>query len=152
MHNRTPSCAAVAAVLASSISTSIAQLAAIAPTVNRCFLIVSPHKKLCPEGSIQHTVFIDFSKGGSLMEKRRLISRTGKTNILSKVPLVELAGQNRVLIENHLGVLAYSLEEIQVKVCYGSVRVIGSELRLMEMNKEQLVISGRIDALQLFGR
>ena len=86
------------------------------------------------------------------MEKRQLLSRTGKTNILSKVPLVELAGQNRVLIENHLGVLAYSLEEIQVMVCYGSVRVIGSELRLMEMNKEQLVISGRIDALQLFGR
>lgn len=86
------------------------------------------------------------------MEKRQILSRTGKTNILSKVPLVELAGQNRVLIENHLGVLAYSLEEIQIKVCYGSVCIIGSDLRLLEMNREQLVICGKIDALQLFGR
>lgn len=86
------------------------------------------------------------------MEKPQLLTRIGRSDVLSKVPLVELAGQNRVLIENHLGVLGYSLEEIKIKVCYGSVCVTGSNLRLMQLSKEQLVICGKIDALQLFGR
>ena len=86
------------------------------------------------------------------MEKPQLRNRIGKPVVLSKVPLVELAGQNRVLIENHLGVLAYSLEEIQIKVSYGCISVTGSDLRLMQMHKEQLVICGKIDSLHLFGR
>ena len=86
------------------------------------------------------------------MEKPQLLTRIGKADVLSKLPIVELAGQNRVLIENHQGVLAYSLEEIQIKVCYGSVCITGSNLHLMQLSKEQLVICGKIDALQLFGR
>lgn len=74
-----------------------------------------------------------------------------KTGLLSKVPLVELAGRNRVLIENHMGVLAYSLEEIQVKVAYGKLVVTGQNLQLLQLNAEQLVISGNIDALHPIG-
>lgn len=65
---------------------------------------------------------------------------------------MEIAGQNRVLIENHQGVLGYSMEEIQIKVCYGCVVVSGTNLQLMQMSKAQLVICGRIDGLQLIGR
>lgn len=86
------------------------------------------------------------------MEKSQLHSRAGTTNILAKVPLVEISGQNRVLIENHQGVLAYSLDEIQIKVCYGCIAVTGRNLHLIQMSKEQLVICGVIDALQLLRR
>lgn len=86
------------------------------------------------------------------MEKTKLLSRIGKSDILSNLPIVELAGQSRVLIENHQGVLGYSLEEIRVKVSYGCICVTGRNLRLMQMSKEQLVICGRVDGLQLFGR
>ncbi len=75
-----------------------------------------------------------------------------KADVLSNTPLVELAGQNRVLIENHLGVLAYSLEEIQVKVKYGKLSVTGDNLRLLQLSREQLVITGRIDGIQLCRR
>ena len=75
-----------------------------------------------------------------------------KTELLSKVPLVELAGQNRILIENHLGVLAYSLEQVQIKVSYGQISVKGSNLQLKQLNQEQLVITGQIAVLQIEGR
>lgn len=71
--------------------------------------------------------------------------------LLSKVPLVELTGRNRVLIENHTGVLAYSLEEIQIRVSYGKLVVKGQRLQLLQMNSDKLVITGLIDGLAPIG-
>lgn len=86
------------------------------------------------------------------MEKIQHLRRQGKGNILSMLPIVELVGQSRLLIENHQGVLSYSLNKIQIKVSYGCVSVTGEKLQLMEMSRVKLVICGRIDGLQLLGR
>lgn len=64
-------------------------------------------------------------------------------------PLVELAGDRRVLIEHHKGVVQYCREKICVRVCYGMVCVCGAGLELSRMTGEQLVISGRIDQIML---
>lgn len=64
-------------------------------------------------------------------------------------PIAEIAGDRRVLIENHLGVTAYGTERIAVKVRFGFLCVTGCQLELMHMSKEQLVICGRIDAVTL---
>ena len=68
---------------------------------------------------------------------------------LPGMPIVEIAGECRVLIERHGGVTEYSRERISVKVRYGTVTVCGCGLELTRMTKEQLVISGRIDGVQL---
>lgn len=68
---------------------------------------------------------------------------------LPGVPVVELAGERRVLIERHGGVTEYSPERICVKVCYGQVCVCGCGLELTCMTRNQLMISGRIDGIQL---
>ena len=86
------------------------------------------------------------------MERPNIISRIGSTQVFSKAPLLELTGENRILIENHQGVLAYSLNEIQVKVIYGKLTVSGNCLMIMEMNKEQLVIAGQINEIQICRR
>lgn len=65
------------------------------------------------------------------------------------VPVVELAGNRRVLIERHGGVTEYNPERICVKVSYGQVCICGCGLELTCMTKEQLVISGCIDCVQL---
>ena len=67
------------------------------------------------------------------------------------IPIAELCGRNRVLIENHMGVLSYGIHEIRIKVNFGSLQVTGSDLKLMELCKEQLVIIGQIDALMVIG-
>lgn len=64
-------------------------------------------------------------------------------------PIVEIAGDRRVLIENHFGVMGYSTERILVKVKYGCVCVCGCGLELLRMTREQLVIRGRIDSVTL---
>lgn len=71
---------------------------------------------------------------------------------LPQQPIIELAGDRRVLIEDHCGVKAYSREKIMVKVQYGYVCVCGCGLELRRMTREQLVIRGRIDCITLHRR
>lgn len=65
------------------------------------------------------------------------------------IPLVELAGDRRVLIENHFGVREYSRERIGVKVKFGLVVVCGRELELSRMTRQQLVIRGTVETVTL---
>ena len=66
--------------------------------------------------------------------------------------LVEIAGEHRVLIENHCGVSEYCTNLIRVKVKFGHVCVNGVGLTLARMTKGQLVIVGRIESVQLLRR
>ena len=68
---------------------------------------------------------------------------------LPGVPVVELEGDRRVLIERHTGVTEYSGCRICVRVSYGTVAVLGCNLELIRMTKEQVVIAGRIDCVEL---
>lgn len=67
---------------------------------------------------------------------------------LPGVPVVEISGENRVLIERHNGVSEYSRDRISVKVKFGLVCVCGSELCLAKMTQEKLIISGEIHCVQ----
>lgn len=71
------------------------------------------------------------------------------TEPLPGLPLVELVGEHRVLVENHCGVIGYGCNEIRVKVSYGQLCICGSDLRLACMTKHQLVITGQIDTVNL---
>lgn len=86
------------------------------------------------------------------MERPNILVQMEKMKMATKLPLVELTGYDRVLIENHLGVLAYSLQEIRIKVSYGTLSVVGCELQILQLSREQLVIKGKIDTIELFRR
>ena len=68
---------------------------------------------------------------------------------LPGVPLVEIAGDGRVLIENHRGVVLYDTCMIRVRVKYGQIHICGSELRIAQMTRHQIVIVGRVDSVAL---
>lgn len=72
---------------------------------------------------------------------------TGET--LPGMTIAELAGDRRVLIEGHRGVTEYCRERVTVKVGYGWLCISGCGLELRQMSKQQLVVSGRIDGIQL---
>lgn len=63
--------------------------------------------------------------------------------------VVELLGDNRVLIENHRRIIEYELERICIGVGYGMVCIVGSNLRLRHVTSRKLLITGRIDRLEL---
>ena len=71
---------------------------------------------------------------------------------LPGLPVVELWGQQRVLMENYRGIVSYSPEEILVRVSYGQVKLSGSAMELTLMTGEQLIISGKIHTVTLIGR
>ena len=68
---------------------------------------------------------------------------------LPGVPIVELCDDKRVLIENHKGVIGYGSDEICVAVSYGKIIVCGSALKICFMSKQQLIIVGQIDGIQI---
>lgn len=86
------------------------------------------------------------------MQRPNILVQMEKMKMATKLPLVELTGYDRVLVENHLGVLAYSLQEIRIKVSYGTLSVAGCELQILQLSREQLVIKGKIDTIELFRR
>lgn len=83
----------------------------------------------------------------------RLADRTDlQGEALPGQPLLELYGDRRVLIEYHRGVTEYGRERIQIRVCYGTLCICGSCLELARMTSDQLVITGKIDSVNLVRR
>ena len=66
--------------------------------------------------------------------------------------LVELVGQQRLVVEHHRGIACYGEEEIVVKASFGLVCISGKGMRLCCMSREQLCIRGKIDQVKLAGR
>lgn len=85
--------------------------------------------------------------GQRLQQLAETINKTN--NALPGVPIVELAGDRRVLIENHKGVIEYGSEQISVKVKYGSLCICGRNMELARMTGDQLVITGIIESVTI---
>ena len=80
----------------------------------------------------------------SLALPSRLYSET-----LPGEPLIEIVGSRRVLIEHHKGVTAYSCDEIRICVSYGQICICGTNLELICMTKDQLIVTGVINNILL---
>ena len=86
--------------------------------------------------------------------KHNLISHIMEQNVLQQIsvsghPIVEISGDHRVLIENHLGVAAYGNDRILVNVKFGILSICGCKLEIMHMTKDQLVIHGIIGSVEI---
>ena len=68
-----------------------------------------------------------------------------------QMPLVEICARKRILLENHHGILRYDVDKIVVKVCFGSVVIQGSKLKIAMISREKLVIAGVIDSVCFVG-
>lgn len=81
--------------------------------------------------------------------QRLAVSADLEDEPLPGLPLVEIAGDQRVLVENHFGVMEYSDSAVGIKVKFGKVLVCGSKLRLSRMTKGQLIISGCVECVRI---
>ena len=64
---------------------------------------------------------------------------------ITREPILELCGNNRVLIENHCGVIEYGPQQIRVKIRLRDFTVRGTGLFLCRMCEDKLLIRGRIE-------
>lgn len=67
--------------------------------------------------------------------------------VLPAQTLVEIFGTQRVVIENHKGVVQYDNCQICVKKQKGFITVSGKRLNIARMSREQLVIVGCIESV-----
>ena len=72
--------------------------------------------------------------------------------ILPGETVVEVIGQGRVLVEGHEGVLEYRDTGICIKVTFGILEIIGCNLKLSEMTRNKLTISGEVSCVNFVQR
>ena len=65
--------------------------------------------------------------------------------------LAEVYGRDRLLVEQHRGIVSYGTECIRIAATFGELVVEGTQLRLCCMSRSQLGIRGRILCLRLEG-
>lgn len=81
---------------------------------------------------------------------RRILNST--EDLLQHLPLIEIAGTHRVLIENYYSVTAYTNNEISVRVKYGDIKICGERLCIVKISSHQMVINGIIRQVLLCKR
>ena len=62
---------------------------------------------------------------------------------------VTTVGDRRALVENHLGLLAYGPDQVRVRCRRGAASVKGEGLALREVRRDALIVTGRIDSVEL---
>lgn len=86
------------------------------------------------------------------MEKRSLKQVLGAGGSLESgvgMPLIEVVGDRRILVERHKGVLGYDDKKVCVRLSFGMLQICGCGLKIVHMTKVQLVICGQIQAVIL---
>lgn len=67
---------------------------------------------------------------------------------VSGVMKVTMTGQRQVMVEHHKGLLSYSDSVVEIAGSRGRLRITGSALSLGGMDRESVVITGRIQAVE----
>lgn len=86
-------------------------------------------------------------KDGLLARASRVLDLPG--DVVAGMPRVELIGDGELRMEAHKGILAYGPEEIHISGGKLIIMVKGSGLELRAMNPTELLITGRITAVEL---
>ena len=66
--------------------------------------------------------------------------------ILDK-PRITILGFNEMVIENYKNILEYDEVFIKINTHIGAINIKGFDLKLMQMNQEDIMITGKIESL-----
>lgn len=89
-----------------------------------------------------------------MMRKAALLERAVKqldipAESISGAPRITVSGNSRVLVEGHRGLLEYSAERVAAAGAGCRILIKGEGLGLEIMNGRELVVSGKIWAVEL---
>jgi sporulation protein YqfC len=68
-------------------------------------------------------------------------------DVLLDIPRIIVDGNTRLTIENHGGIMEYSMEQVRVRVRNGEVTIKGSKLVIVAIFQEGMEIEGRISGI-----
>lgn len=64
------------------------------------------------------------------------------------LPRLRLVGDLQLLVENHLGVRSFHEDEAVVGTKIGDLQIFGQDLRVGAVDRDAIVITGRIEGLR----
>ncbi|MDD3243619.1 MAG: YabP/YqfC family sporulation protein [Eubacteriales bacterium] len=68
------------------------------------------------------------------------------------LPSLQWTGQDRLVVQNHRGIVDYTPQSIVIDTRQGQYRVGGEGLYLEMLSREMLVLRGEISAISLYRR
>ena len=83
------------------------------------------------------------------MSKKRTPTQLSWAVNASRALRVTTIGGARALVENHRGLVSYAPDCVRVRCRRGDACVLGRELALREVRRDALIVTGRIDAVEL---
>lgn len=90
------------------------------------------------------------------MRKRRLEAVKEKISelfelpkdIILDLPKVSMIGKNQMYIENHRGIIEYTMQRIRINSTLGVIRISGREMKIRNIGKEEIIIIGEITVIE----
>ncbi len=67
--------------------------------------------------------------------------------VITNKPKITILGFQELVIENYKNILEYEEVFIKVNTHIGAININGFNLKLIQMNQEDLMITGKIDSL-----
>jgi sporulation protein YqfC len=65
--------------------------------------------------------------------------------VVSEEPKITITGFDEIIIENFIGILEYEEFFVRIKTHIGNVAINGFNLRLTQMNEEDILVKGKIE-------
>lgn len=65
------------------------------------------------------------------------------------IPILKVTGKNDIYIENHRGIIEYSSEILRINSEIGIIKIIGKNLYIKEINKEEIFIVGEVSIIEI---
>ncbi len=67
--------------------------------------------------------------------------------VISNIPKITMTGFNEILIENFKGILEYEDFFVRIGTYIGNVNINGFNLKLNQMNEEDILVTGKIESV-----
>ena len=88
------------------------------------------------------------------LNKRKKISKIDKLldipeELSTDIPKITIKGFNELLIENYNSILEYQDFYIRINTSIGIININGYEMDLSEMTTDDLMVSGRIESVDI---
>ena len=92
-------------------------------------------------------------KGGCAMKVRDTVADLAESlelpeEALSDALRVTIIGRRRAVVEHHHGLLGYDAQCVEVSAAAGRARILGADLTLHAMDRDTLIVTGRIAAVE----
>lgn len=88
-----------------------------------------------------------------MVKKSNIKSRLSESlelpkEVILNIPILKLIGKSDIYIENHKGIIEYSKEILRINSEIGIIKILGKDLYIKEINKEELFITGDVNIVE----